>query len=255
MKLPLPSLHIGNVSFEKFKKYSRLAILLGILAVVIVATVFGGKMAAGMFARASTCPAKNVQAVQVGPNSTVISWASDENSQGRVEYGVDEANLTFSTLEGSAGKEHNVPLTLLTPNTVYYYQLVFGKSSSGGTSEIRCDSSGGICTKNCIAWTFTTSVAKPLKIDSLPTAIPTAIPTTVPTITKAITIPSVTIGPTVATSPTSTGGLSPFCQKVQENVGASSQNSATWPSVSQYDVDGNGIINGLDVIKCQQLGK
>lgn len=244
MKFAL-SLPFKNITFESFKKYSRVAVLLGILAVVIAVTIFGGRFAASQLARASTCSAKNVQAVQVGANSAVISWTSDEDTQGRVQYSVDENTFPFSTREGSSSKEHNVPLTLLTPNTVYYYQLVFGTATGGATKEISCDSTGGICTKNCVPWSFTTAVSLPLKVESLPSVSPTvAVPAT----------PAPTAIP-VKSTPSLSTGESTSCAEVQQNIGATSSNASKWATVKQYDMDGNGIINGLDIVKCEQQAK
>lgn len=246
MKLPAFSRPFKNIKFDSFKRYSRGAILLGMLLAVITLTILGGKFAVSQFARASSCTSKNVQAVQVGPNRAVISWASDEDTQGRVEYGVDENTFPFSTREGSAGKEHNVPLTLLTPNTVYYYQLVFGTSTAGGTKEIRCDSTGGICTKNCVPWSFTTAVSQPLKIESLPTSTPAA--------EMKITSASTPVAPnsTPALTPT---GASSSCAEVMLNFGETISNSSKWATIKQYDMDGNGVINGMDVVKCEQSNK
>lgn len=245
MKFAL-SLPFKNITFESFKKYSRGAVLLGILAVVIAVTIFGGRFAASQLARASTCSAKNVQAVQVGANSAVISWTSDEDTQGRVQYSVDENTFPFSTREGSSSKEHNVPLTLLTPNTVYYYQLVFGTSTGGATKEISCDSTGGICTKNCVPWSFTTAVSLPLKVESLPSVSPTTMVPAVPTPTVKSLLPTPALTLTAQNS---------SCEEVEQNIGATSSNASTWARVKQYDMDGNGIINGLDVVKCEQSSK
>lgn len=238
------SLASSKISFVQFKKFGKVGVMILILGVISSVTIVGGKAVSGLFARASSCSAKNVGAVQVGANSAVISWSSDQSSQGRVEYGVDDSSLSFTTSEGSAETTHNVPLTLLTPNTVYYYQLVFGTSSSGGTKEYRCDSSGGICSgKSCIPWSFTTGVAKPLEIENLPTTIPTSsAPPIVPTSGSAF-IPK--------TSPPVVSGTSAFCSKVEENIGKNAKD----PANKQYDIDTNGTINGLDLIKCQQSGK
>jgi hypothetical protein len=54
--------------------------------------------------------------------------------------------------------------------------------------------------------------------------------------------------------PSPTSGLSAFCSIVKNNVGKNSKDP-NWNNVKKYDVDGNGVINGLDIFKCQKEGK
>jgi len=56
-------------------------------------------------------------------------------------------------------------------------------------------------------------------------------------------------------SPAPTSSLTLFCKAVQANIGKNSSVAAEWASIKTYDIDGNGIINGLDVVKCQKSGK
>src|SRR3989304_2002424 len=63
------------------------------------------------------------------------------------------------------------------------------------------------------------------------------------------TMPSVTV-PAASAQPTSS--LSLFCKAVQANIGKNETVESEWSSLKTYDIDSNGIINGLDVIKCQK---
>jgi len=225
------------------KKILKIVGLIFLAVVGLVAAVFLGQGVRNFMAKASACPATNVKTAQVTANSAVISWDTQDVSQGRVEYGINTSNLSFSAPEASAGKAHNVPLTLLTPNTLYYYLVTIGNS--------KCDSSGKACTDNCLPFTFTTSAVN--KDQPLITALPTVPPTRVPSPTLKLGSPSATIKPMVSgVSPTS--ALSAFCKNVQINLGATSQ-STNWATIKQYDIDGNGRINSIDIIKCQQSGK
>ena len=205
------------------------------LLIVLAVTIYLGRRASLYLARASACQAQKVTAEKVSPNSAIISWTTQENSQGRVEYGTSATNLTFSAPETAEAQQHNLPLTLLTPNTIYYYLITIGKN--------RCDSTGQTCKDNCIPWSFTTSALSPQK------DIVETIPSVSPSSTGSAQITSKPAGP----SPTS--ALSSFCLQVQKNIGKSSRDASTWPEIKQYDIDSNGIINGLDIIKCQKAGK
>lgn len=218
-------------SFQKQAKYIALGVVsLGLFAL----TIFLGRGASQVFfAKAGSCPAKNVRAERVGPNSAAINWDTDDKSQGQVEYGTNAISLTFNTPEASEETVHNVPLTLLTPNTVYYYLVAIGGN--------KCDSSGNRCEEgSCVPYSFTTTTLNPQvsRVVDLPT--PTKI---------------LTGGPQGTPEPLPTSSLSLFCKAVQANIGKNETIGAEWASLKTYDIDGNGIINGLDVVKCQQSGK
>ncbi|MBI5452709.1 fibronectin type III domain-containing protein [Candidatus Gottesmanbacteria bacterium] len=222
------------MNLASLKNSLKIGGILVVLLLALTVTIIGGNRAANYFAKASSCQAQKITTAQVTPNSAVISWETTDASQGRVEYGTNPAGLTFTAPEGTSGKTHNVPLTLLTPNTVYYYLVTIG--------DTRCDSSGQKCESNCVPWSFTTGSMTP---------IPQATPTLVPTLTLAPSGSNVATPSSIA--PTST--LSSFCTQVQLNIGKSSQDATTWATVKQYDIDNNGVINGLDVVKCQKSGK
>lgn len=204
----------------------KYVILIVVSIVVFVTTIFLGKQASNYFAKASSCPAKNIRTEKAGANSGSIVWETDEKSQGRVEYGTNPQSLTFTSPEGEAARTHNVPLTLLTPNTIYYYLVAIGDS--------KCDSTGQKCEGNCVPYSFTTAPLVNTSVSTTPTPA------------------GISAQPTSA-QPTST--LTLFCRAVQTNIGKNSKAATEWASLKTYDIDGNGIINGLDVIKCQKSGK
>jgi len=227
-------------SLKQLVKIIGFILLLGL---VLITTIFLGRSASNYFAKASTCPTQNVTATQVTANSAVISWATADISQGRVEYGTNPANLTISVPEATAGKVHNVPLTLLTPNTIYYYLIAVGNT--------RCDASAQVCDQTCVPWSFTTS---PIVLQEEVVVTNTPVPPSPTQSVEPTVIPTQeTVSATQEAPPAS--NLSPFCQQVKEHLGSSSQDAASWSSIEQYDMDVNGIINGLDIIKCQQSGK
>lgn len=233
------------MNLTKLKTISKIIGAGGILSLALVATIIGGSRAAQQFAKASTCAAQKVAAVQVTANSVVVSWETVDVSQGRIEYGTNANNLAFSAPEGSSGKTHNVPLTLLTPNTVYYYLVAIGNN--------RCDSSGQACTSNCVPWSFTTATVTTAPVASATSAMQ---PTQAPTIAPTKSVNPAT--PASASSATPTAGLSSFCQEVnrqvQLNLGVSSS-ATNWATLKQYDINNDNKLSGLDTIKCQQSGK
>lgn len=229
------------------KKYTKIFGLVLLVVIILAATIVMGKGATNMFSRASSCNAQNVSAVQVSANSAVIAWESSEVTQGLVQYGTNSTSLNFSAPEGSPNKSHNLPLTLLTPNTVYYYLISVGKT--------KCDSSGQSCTDaTCVPWSFTTAAITPQAQIVAPILTPTLAPTLVPA-TPSATL-AATPSPVVTASSTSSAQqLSVFCQQVKANIGGDSTDATKWALLKQYDIDGNGRIMSMDVLKCQSSGK
>lgn len=208
-----------------------------IITIVLGGVIFAGQGASSFLSKASSCEVDKASAAQVTANSAVVSWETADITQGRIEYGTNATNLTFSAPEGSSGKVHNVPLTLLTPNTVYYYLITVGNN--------KCDSSGQKCDTACVPWSFTTAAVTPQAQIVAP----------ISTASAALAPAKVATPSTPASSPLPASGLSTFCQQVKANVASSSQDTTKWETVKQYDIDSNGVINGLDVVKCQRAGR
>lgn len=226
-----------------FQKKVKSILLIIFILIVLFVTIVLGKQASVFFAKASSCQVKKVNAAQVTGNSAVISWETEEVTQGRVEYGINATNLSFSAPEAASGKIHNVPLTLLTPNTVYYYLINIGNN--------RCDSTGQKCSTSCVPYSFTTAVITPQADLVLPLASPTGSKNDGATPSATSAVQRGFSG--LAASPTSS--LTLFCRQVQANIGKNSSDASRWATLKTLDVDNNGIINGLDVFKCQKSGK
>ncbi len=239
-------MHIATL--KKITKSFGIIVFLGI---ALAATIFGGYKVAGNMAKASSCSAQKVTSAQVTQNSAVIAWESSEVTQGRVEYGTTATSLSFTAPEATSGKVHNVPLTLLTPNTAYYYLIAIGDN--------RCDSTGQSCNSNCIPWSFNTSmvnqptVAVVTTVAPLPSVMPTSVAPTTAII--SVSVPTLAAGSSIPpVAPSSLPTLNAFCQSVKSNIGQG-QGSPNWETVKQYDIDGSSSINGIDVLKCQSSGK
>lgn len=233
------------------KKYTKIIGLVILSIVILTATILMGKNAQSMFSRASSCAVQNVSAVQVSANSAVINWESTDVTQGMVLYGTNSTDLNFSAPEGSANKSHNLPLTLLTPNTVYYYLISVGNT--------KCDSSGQSCNDatTCVPWSFTTAAVTPQVQIVAPILTPTIAPTLISTPTAVLqaATPTLSVSVTSSASASKSATLSVFCQQVRANIGGDSSEATKWALLKQFDIDGDGRIMGMDVLKCQSSGK
>lgn len=219
------------------KRVKTIGLSVFLLVVLGGAVYFGQNVPGmlGMLSRASSCPVKAVATQQVTGNSAVVAWQTDDATQGQVQYGTTATSLAMSAPETTTATSHNVPLTLLTPSTVYYYVVKVGDAT--------CDSSGQTCTDGCVPWSFTTSSITPQK--ETVTTIPPAASGSGSTSMGGLGNP--------AAEPTS--GTSAFCTQVKDHLGASSKDAAGWTEAKQYDMDNNGIVNGKDIIKCNASGK
>mgnify|MGYP001035709701 CR=1 FL=1 len=169
------------------------SIVIGVVIAVIL-----GLMAlnmGGVFTRASDVEPRDVVISDISQNNAKISWATGIETQGVVEYGTTPTALNFFAPEASRTKNHLVELTLLSPQTTYYFQIRIGdkKYDNGG-----------------VPWTFTTKGAE----NQSPTQ-----PT--PTITLPPKIQSPTPTPIQSLEiPTDSSSCSETdCDKIKEKLG------------------------------------
>jgi hypothetical protein len=104
--------------------------------------------------RAADFEPRDVVVSNIEKNSVRLSWATGVDTQGVVEYGTTPTALNFFAPEAAKVKTHSQDLTLLSPNTSYYFDIRIGdqKYDNGG-----------------VPWTFTTKSVE----TSLPVATPT----------------------------------------------------------------------------------
>lgn len=97
-------------------------ILVGVLGVVGMNTVktFLGSAAAGMEPK--------VVAAKAGGDgrSATVTWSSDDESMGIVEYGTTPASLLLRAVETAEVTSHSLALTPLKPGVTYYYRIRVG---------------------------------------------------------------------------------------------------------------------------------
>lgn len=138
------------------------------IVISILLIVMGFKVFSGVFTRAADFEPRDVVVSNIAENSAKLSWATGVETQGVVEYGTSPTSLNFFAPEAQKTKTHSVDLTLLSPNTTYYFQIRIGdkKYDNGG-----------------VPWTFTTKGAEKSVVSTpTPAQVPTAKPTPVQTL-------------------------------------------------------------------------
>jgi len=129
-----------------------------ILAIIIGIAIFVG-LVVGYFAifgtRAADYEPRDVIISNIEKNSVRATWATGVDTQGVVEYGTTPTALNFFAPEAVKTKTHTIDLTLLSPNTTYYFDIRVG--------DTKYDNGG-------VPWTFTTKSAE---TSVVPTALPT----------------------------------------------------------------------------------
>jgi len=150
----------------KLKKYLPIGIG-ALISVVILVLAFG--VLQNFFTRASGEMPQNVVVSELTENQAKITWNTDVETQGLVNYGTSPNTLSFPAPETIKTQQHSVALTLLSPGTTYYFDIQVGdkKYDNGG-----------------IPWTFTTKEIQKTQAPiptveqeqtevSTPTAVPT----------------------------------------------------------------------------------
>ena len=125
---------------DKIKVTKLTSIGLGVI-IAILLIVIGFKMFQSVFTRASDSEPRDVVISNILQNTAKIGWATGIDTQGVIEYGTSPTALNFYAPEIQSAKIHSLELTLLSPNTTYYFNVRIGdkKYDNGG-----------------VPWTFTT---------------------------------------------------------------------------------------------------
>ena len=106
------------------KRSKLIAIIIG--SVLGLGLIVGGFLLMQTFSRASSEKPLEVNNLEITDSSAKITWKTGNDTVGTiVTYGtsVDLANAAIAPADTPLGKEHSVVLTLLSPNTTYYYVL------------------------------------------------------------------------------------------------------------------------------------
>lgn len=196
----------------------------GILAIVVVGIVVWQMGAIRTFFGEATGGAKpqGVRVANISANSAAISWQTTEPVVGQVEYGTTPGSFLLRATETSPTTNHNVSLSPLLPETIYYFRIRVGE-------EIYDD--------NGAPYSFTTkeAVAKmpsPGVSPTLPLVSPTAV------ISRPIATPTQNLSPVI--SPT--GGKYTL-DDFKKVFGTSN---------AEFDINKDGVVNSADWILYQE---
>lgn len=167
------------------QKITKIASIVIGFIIAILLLVMGFRFVQNTFTRAEDIAPRDVVVSDITQNSAKITWATGRETQSIIEYGSSPTALNFFAPETQKTTSHSVSLTLLSPNTTYYFQI--------RTGDKKFDNGG-------VPWSFTTkgkgaTAAPPKPQKSIPTTPPT--PTATPT----------------------TGCNETDCQKIKEKIG------------------------------------
>lgn len=163
---------------NKVVKFASIGIGVVIAGLLLV---MGFNLLSGVFSRAADSAPQNVVVGDITTNSVKVNWTTDQEVISTVEYGTSPTALNFFAPEADKKKEHSVELTLLSPNTTYYFQINVGgdKHDNGG-----------------VPWTFTTKGSGSASDAPAPTGT-----TAQPTATQLSPAPTSTASGTTSASP------------------------------------------------------
>lgn len=116
------------------------AILVGIVLSIPLA-IFGFFAYQNVTTRASDSEPRDVVISEITDSSVLITWSTDQPTQGVIEYGTSPTTLVFFAPEAQKVQQHEVELTLLTPKTTHYFHI--------RVNDTVFDNGG-------VPWTFTT---------------------------------------------------------------------------------------------------
>ena len=192
----------------------------GILAIVVVGIVVWQMGAIRTFFGEATGGAKpqGVRVANISANSAAISWQTTEPVVGQVEYGTTPGSFLLRATETSPTTNHNVSLSPLLPETIYYFRIRVGE-------EIYDD--------NGAPYSFTTKEAV-AKMPS-PGVSPAVSPTVV--ISRPTATPTQNLSPVI--SPTEKYTLDDF-------------KKAFGTSNAEFDINKDGVVNSADWVLYQE---
>lgn len=175
------------------------AIVVGIVLSVPLA-IFGFFAYQNVTTRASDEEPRDVIVSKITDNSALISWTTDQATQGVVEYGTAPTALVFFAPEAQKVRKHEVELTLLSPKTTHYFHLRVGDNTY--------DNAG-------IPWTFTTKSSDEKDNQATPsgTITPESSPSASVSPSPQVTQPQASPSPVSPTQPQATPTQAFSCEE------------------------------------------
>lgn len=99
-----------------------------IFAVLLFAAVFGARYVKTFLtkAKAEVLP-QNVEVKEITQTTAKIAWQTEKEAQSVINYGTDSQNMPLMAFESEATKNHLVSLSLLSPQTTYFFKIKVGE--------------------------------------------------------------------------------------------------------------------------------
>lgn len=202
--------------------------VLGVLGVNTAKTYLSG-------ASADLAPSNVLGKGNEDGKSATITWMTDKEAMGVVEYGTTPASLLLRAPESSQSTNHSLVLTPLKPGTNYYFRIRIGEE---------------VFDNNGIPYSFKTKAA----------AIePTLIPTIVVQPTVKVASESGTAICNRTTDYNKDGIVNSLdyinCQKNKPTTSKAMVTPIASKCTKTTDYNKDGVVNSLDYIKCLQDNK
>lgn len=224
----------------KGKINTKTIVLIVVSLAVIGLLVFGINQIRTMMSGASSDVEPQGVTVVLGDDgkTATITWTSNKESMGKVEYGTTAASLVLMSAESSMAMDHRVLLSSLQPGKTYHYRIRIGEEifDNGG-----------------IPYNFKTKADKP---EVTPTVVP-------PATTSQATGSAVVCDPKIDYN--KDGIVNSFdlmaCKKDGGKVAVTSPvptlTIGTKPNTvncnnNTIDYNSDGVINSIDKINCLQ---
>jgi len=202
------------------KKKSIILIIVSIVGIIMIAgLILSMDKVRSLFSGAtSKQKPQGVRVTNVDANSATIVWQTPSVAAGQIEYGTTPGSFLLRASETSQKTNHNLTLSPLLPETIYYFRIRIGEE---------------IYDENGAPYSFTTKSAKPKITNPVnnPPPEPIAATPTSPPVTITPT------GPTAATVEQYT--LSDFTEKFGSSDAA-------------FDINNDGTVNSADWALYQQ---
>lgn len=214
---------------KKLKLTRVTAIIIGVL-IAVPLLIFGFLTYFGVFSRASSQAPVDLIVTKITTQSATISWTTDQETQGTIEYGTSATQLTFFSPEPVKTQQHSVDLTLLTPGTTHFFVIRIGDQVY--------DNAG-------VPWSFTTKADK--NAEATPSAnieSPVGTPSASTDRDKPVASPTTKISPLKSSTPT----LTP--PNAKPTLRSSTPTAVPPKTVSCSGTDCDTILSNLGPGKC-----
>ena len=125
------------MDINQTKRSLKTFLTLGVMGLAAFGVAYGGRYAYTLYVGAGAGDEpKNVKVLNITNSSSSISWTTDKETYGFVEYGSTEnLGLVAQDVGGEKLVTHQVDLKNLLPNTKYYYKVGSGSETYGADSS------------------------------------------------------------------------------------------------------------------------